>query len=156
MYREFKELNIEKFYTYVQKVEMENYVTGDNLYRTGYNFSKGKSQIYKNPEAKAFQEEIQWKIECIPDDIANQVYCYEMTLGLGANWFTKEKKLKKLDLSNLLKTIEDAIAKKIEIDDSLCFKHILQKLIPTKEMNKGSMDILIEINFYRLLNKTLK
>ena len=47
--------------------------------------------------------------------------------------FTKDGRYKKIDMNNRIKSAVDAISRLLEIDDSLFFSHLCQKLVTDQE-----------------------
>lgn len=133
----------ELLFSYNQVLELSGLITGNNLYRTTRN-----GIIYKDPRAKTFQEEIEWLLDPLSDEIRSKVHCYEIELVFISNWFFKNGKIRKIDLTNMMKIVEDAIAKRLEVDDSLCVRSDIRKGIPKNKMENDSLNIILKINFY--------
>lgn len=133
----------ELLFSYKQVLELSGLITGNNLYRTTRN-----GIIYKDSRAKTFQEEIEWLLDPLSDEIRSKVHCYEIELVFISNWFFKNGKIRKIDLTNMMKIVEDAIAKRLEVDDSLCVRSDIRKGIPKNKMENDSLNIILKINFY--------
>lgn len=122
--------------------------TTPNVVSSNEMYGVNKGRIYKTPKAVEFQQLI---IDQIQDSIVNNLksyniystlfedlLCYEIYIGMHRNkkgWLFNNGKLRKIDLENIMKVVDDAIIRSLNIgdseliDDSLCVGQILEKLI---------------------------
>lgn len=74
-------------------------------------------------------------IECInklPEinqikELTKKVKAYSVNVIVYKGWLTKKKQLKKIDLTNIWKPVEDAVMEAVGMDDSLCVEETLCK-----------------------------
>lgn len=135
------------------KLKVNSIVTGNKLYSVGVT-SKNKGYIRKSNEARRLQQSIVDRIVSLIDeiptyelDIDNLKY-YHIDVDIIRNrlsWYCKNKKVRKIDLTNIWKTIEDALIRGLNyeyldeekvvrhkydrFDDSLCFRQTLSKVV---------------------------
>ena len=147
-FKRFTDLDIERFLSYSEVLDLSTYVTGNNLYRAK---AKGRfAYIYKTPEATEFQKEIEDYISSLSDEIKQKIFCCKLTILYSSEWFFKNGSLKRIDLTNITKVVEDAICKALGVDDSLFYKSELEKVIPLYEENPyKKMSIIFNIDFYK-------
>ena len=94
--------------------------TGNGMYRVS------KSRIYKTPKVRKLQQEIHYQIAPLPTD--HPYTSYDAFITIYSNFMTKSGKVRRIDLSNIFKPIEDGICSALGIDDSLCFNLSLSKI----------------------------
>lgn len=147
-FNKFTDLKVEKFYTSSNVLELSTYITGNNIYKAkGLGFNR--AYIYKDSSAKKFQQEIEDLLESLPEEVILDTYCCEFNVLYVSEWFFKNGNIKRIDITNITKTAEDAICSKLGIDDSRFFKSNFEKVIPTGGDYSKSMDIIFEINFFK-------
>jgi Holliday junction resolvase RusA-like endonuclease len=147
-FKRFKDLDIEKFFTYSDVLNLSTFVTGNDLYRAksaGYK----KAFIYKTQEASAFQKEIEFYIKNLEENIKNEIFCCKLTIFYISEWFFKNGNMKRIDLTNITKVVEDAICSALQMDDSKFFRSELEKVIPIDEDFSKKMNIIFKIDFFR-------
>jgi len=143
-------LGLKPIHSFQQLLKLTDFVSGNDLYRAKTTHNSNKAWIYKNPRATALQEEIMWNIKNLPDSIKNSVKAYTMQLGFLRNtkgWVMKNGRLKRIDLTNLLKVIEDGISPALGVDDCLCVDSRSIKLI-NESLTDDSFPINVSIVFY--------
>jgi hypothetical protein len=122
-------------------LSLDYYVSGNQLYIAQVAKNKGVAYNRKNPLASSLQADVAQQIADMGLEDSAPTNCFAYTceaffLFREEDWFTKKKKgLKRLDLTNLWKILEDGIfqgAKKyfltgIGIDDSRCIELYIGK-----------------------------
>lgn len=74
------------------------------------------------------------------------VKAFSVHVIMYSAWLTKSRHLKKIDLTNIYKPIEDAIMDAIELDDSLCVDERLSKAV-NEEYPSGTLEV--NFKFFR-------
>lgn len=135
------------------EVPMTEVVTGDAMYLAGYASRQKRPYIYISPKCSAYKTQItdsfrEWIGE--EQDQMDKVkeieshYCYEIP---WSNYQSQAGALKRLDLTNITKVVEDAIFES--------FDHVLDdKLVVLKTERKmgcdgDSMKISVLFEFYK-------
>lgn len=95
------------------------------LYSVNHLYGQNKNgRKFLRPEALEIKQELKWVLrgkeimKGLPKSL--QLVFYD-------NWFTTKKTIKKKDISNLVKLIEDGIAEALGYDDSEHFYVIIEK-----------------------------
>ena len=85
-------------------------------------------------EARELREKIKKIVlDSIEGVIFNDTKEYEIVVEVHDNWYTKDGRIKKADLSNKEKFLVDSIFCALEIDDKQIFKHTMIKKQSDKE-----------------------
>ena len=85
-------------------------------------------------EARELREKIQKIVlDSIEGIIFDDTKEYEIVVEIHENWYTKDGRIKKVDISNREKFLVDSIFKSLEIDDKQIFKHTMIKKQSDKE-----------------------
>lgn len=128
--------------------QLEKYYTGNMMYDFVSPRNTAKVHVMLNSDVRAMKESIVDQITKLPQVIKNkeelkEVKAYVVHVILYNEWATKKyKSLKRIDLTNIYKPVEDAIMEALGMDDSLCVEERLSKAV-CNENNKG----LVEVKF---------
>ena len=141
-------LGLKQLHTIIDIVEIEEINTGNHMY---IHTRMGRKQImFKKPEVKRIQESIIDQLSYLRDDIPQDFTCFTILVLFVFNNETfllkYEDSLRKIDLTNLYKPIEDGICKALEIDDSKSVRNYLRKHITNEE--SPPYTIIFKIDFY--------
>jgi Holliday junction resolvase RusA-like endonuclease len=104
----------------------------------------GRAKIFNSQEAQAEEEEVYYKIRSYlsknkinVDDLLYGIRAYKLNMQIcrrKEDWICKNGNLKKNDLTNIIKPLEDCVIKALNgdsnfIDDSQCIELTLSKTI---------------------------
>lgn len=96
-------------------------------------------QVSLSKEAREFKQRVK---EFMPHWKPDKDSLFGITISMHYDWYYKNGKLRKLDLSNLDKLVIDAVSEKMGIDDS----HIVQVyLFKIQNITNSHTDILVTI-----------
>ena len=149
-------------------VEVPYILTGNKLYRAAGAYSGGAARVHKSNEARELQWTIVDQIDALDMHAPPKAFgytCHAAFFMKGKDWIIKdESKLRRLDLSNLWKIVEDAVftGAKFEyfdglgIDDSLDGFCITSKNCLPDYFDDLPFYIAIEITFYGRENITVE
>lgn len=140
-------LKVSEHVTFDINFHLEKYYTGNMMYDFVSPKNTAKVHVMLNENVRSMKKDIVEQISQLPKVIANkdelkEVKAYFVHVILYNEWATKGKSLKKIDLTNIYKPVEDAIMEALGIDDSLCIDERLTKA-QCDENNKG----LVEVKF---------
>lgn len=127
---------------------LDKYYTGNMMYDFVSPRNTSKVHVVLNNDVREMKADIVNQISKLPQVIENkdelkEVKAYFVNVILYSEWATKKyKSLKKIDLTNIYKPVEDAIMEALGMDDSLCVEERLSKA-QCNEDNKG----LVEVKF---------
>jgi len=94
---------------------------------------RGNMKIMKK-EAKEIREDIKQIVKkSLPFVCSNLNDGLKVDVEVHENWFTKEGKVKKKDISNREKFLIDSIFDALEIDDKFIFEQTMKKVQDEKE-----------------------
>lgn len=127
---------------------IEKLYTGNEAYRAtiGYN-AQGKPYpaIRKTKEATQFIEEIKNRVQSVFREDLNGTYCVEVLADIYLSpdwWIYKNNNVRRVDLTNVWKTVEDALKEGIQLDDCLSVGLNLNKCI---SKNNPRIDIILNV-----------
>lgn len=113
--------------------KVEKFFTSNMMYEFYSPKNTSTVRVVLNESVRAMKsnitEQLKPQVEKVLSEIdADNVKAYMIEAELASgNWLTKNKKLKKIDITNMWKIIEDAIRDALGVDDSKCIKSILSK-----------------------------
>lgn len=116
--------------TFLVVADYQKLVTMDTIYRI--RSTRSRPYMYVSEEAKKLKSEIKSQIRPIPSDILERILCYDIHCVVFSDqsyWMTKDGRLKRRDITNVFKVVEDAIAEGLGVDDKYARKVIVEKRI---------------------------
>jgi len=99
-------------------------------------YARGRfGNTYLKPEAKKIRQEIEDAILPAVGTSFEHVddKKLKVTVEIHENWYTKDKKIKRVDLANREKFLIDSVFIALGIDDKLIFEHCMRKIQDDKE-----------------------
>lgn len=134
-------------------VSIPYYFTGNNMYKTQR--CGPRIWVRKADEVTVLQKHIEAEIHALGVKAPGDIYCYEAHVAFCSNkhgWLVNDNtKLRKIDLTNIWKAIEDAIFNALNIDDSLGVHISLSKCLLPKQIDDSH--VAVYLTFYRLKKK---
>jgi hypothetical protein len=136
-------------------IELSGYFSGNYMYLAQSTKNSPKAWLRTNPDYNVFYNEVREKVESLGVKAPSDTFAYE---ALTIFYFDKldwlvnnESRLRRNDLTNLWKPAEDAIAKALEIDDSLCInQRQIKGFLPLSEKKQTPpFYYAVELLFYR-------
>jgi len=105
--------------TMTLEIESDIICTGNQMYQISTR--NGRPRLVKIDKVRAFQKDVVSQVDPLPSDLVDRVKCYVVTAHVYYyNWMTKANKLRRIDLTNVWKPLEDALCNGLGLDDSLC------------------------------------
>jgi Holliday junction resolvase RusA-like endonuclease len=133
-------------------LEIPFFHSGNAMYRIQRS-SSGKVWGRKELKVYELQGLIKTQITSIKIKSPEEVFCYSMHVAFvfsKLDWVTKNNlSLRKIDLTNLLKPIEDAITEGIGIDDSKNVYSIQSKCLLPSEFKTPPFYVAVDFSFFR-------
>jgi Holliday junction resolvase RusA-like endonuclease len=112
-------------------LKLPYFFTGNLMYRAVHR--GGKTWMRKVDEVTHLQDAIIEQVKALEVEIKNKDSWYTIHAAFTFNkldWVTNEENtMRRIDLTNLWKPIEDAISKALGIDDSKCVLLVLSKCL---------------------------
>ena len=146
--RLLENLKIEEELSFEVKFYLKKYYTGNMMYDFVSPRNTNVVHVMLNDDVRAMKESITGQIRNLPHVIENKdeikkVKAYSVYVILYNSWATnKFKSLRKIDISNIWKPVEDAVMEALEVDDSKCVDLRVVKA-QSNEVNDG----LVEVKF---------
>lgn len=145
--------DLEEIKTITFCISIPYYFTGNMMYKT----QKVGNRVWvrKADEVIVLQRHIEAEIYRLGVKAPKDIYCYEVYIAFCSSkndWFINNNtRLRKIDLTNIWKPIEDAIFNALNIDDSLGVHISLSKCLLPKQIDDSHVAVFI--TFYRLKKK---
>jgi Holliday junction resolvase RusA-like endonuclease len=123
----------------------------------------GRAKIFNSREARAEEEEVFYKIRSYlaknkinVDDLLWGIRAYKLNMQIckrKENWICKNGNLKKSDLTNIIKPLEDCVIKALNgdnnfIDDSQCVELTLSKAVDNS-LDDAASRLLMNFIIYK-------
>jgi len=128
-------------------LELPYFFTGNLMYRPVHR--GGKTWMRKVDEVTRLQNVIIRQIEALGVKVENKSSWYTIHAAFTfkkLDWVTKEDNtMRKIDLSNLWKPIEDAISKALGIDDSKCVLVVLSKCLLPYDVKTPPYPVVVDM-----------
>ena len=133
------------------EVPMKEVVTGDAMYLAGYASKKRRPYIYISPKCSAYKEQIterfrDWIVDEVEKDKVTEIESHYLYQIPWTSYRSKAGVIKRLDLTNITKVVEDAIFE--AFDPPLDDKIVTLKTERKQGYEGEAMRISVLFNFY--------